>query len=281
MITRVWACYFSPSDHTKKVVTTAAQAAAEALGLDHMDIYDWTLPAAREACPAFTEKDLVFAGTPTYAGRVPNKIMPYIRDVLKGNGAYGAAIVTYGNRSFDESLMELGLLMEANGFVMVSAGAACCQHVFSKIMAAGRPDASDLDEARIFGQKSAKKATDAVGDGLNLPPFESLGTPGHNPVGPYYTPLTKDGQPARFLKAVPKLDIEKCDHCNICAAVCPMGNISADDIAKISGPCIKCQACVLKCPNGARYFDDPVMMSHKEMLEENYGSRHGENAWYL
>jgi ferredoxin len=60
-----------------------------------------------------------------------------------------------------------------------------------------------------------------------------------------------------------------------------MGNISADDIAKISGPCIKCQACVLKCPNGARYFDDPVMMSHKEMLEENYGSRSGENMWYL
>ncbi len=193
MIKRVWACFFSPSGHTKKVVSAAAHAAADALGIDHVDIYDWTLPAAREACPAFTKEDLVFAATPTYAGRVPNKIMPYVRDVLKGNGAYGAAIVTYGNRSFDESLMELGLLMEANGFAMVGAGAACCQHVFSKIMAAGRPDASDLDEARAFGEKTAKKAADADAAGQSLPPYESLGTPGHNPVGPYYTPLTGKG----------------------------------------------------------------------------------------
>lgn len=281
MIKRVWACYFSPSDHTKKVVATAAQAAAKALDIDRIDVYDWTLPPAREASPAFTKEDLVFVGTPTYAGRVPNKIMPYVRDILKGNGAYGAAIVTYGNRSFDESLMELGLLMEADGFRMVSAGAACCQHVFSKIMAAGRPDAADLDEARLFGERTAKKAADAAADGQSLPPYESLDTPGHNPVGPYYTPLTKEGQPAKFLKAVPKLDAERCDHCNICTTVCPMGNIHEDDIEKISGPCIKCQACVLKCPKSARYFDDPIMMSHKEMLEEHYGSHHGENAWYL
>ena len=281
MINRVWACFFSPSGHTKKVVTAAAQAAADALGIDHADTYDWTLPAARETCPAFTKEALVFVATPTYAGRVPNKIMPYVRDILKGNGAYGAAIVTYGNRSIDESLMELGLLMEANGFAMVSAGAACCQHVFSKIMAAGRPDESDLAEARAFGENTAKKAADADAACQSLPPYESLETPGHNPVGPYYTPLTKEGQPAKFLKAIPKLDLSKCTHCNICTDICPMGNISSDDIEKIGGPCIKCQACVLKCPEGARYFDDPVMMSHKEMLEENYGKRHEENAWYL
>ncbi len=281
MIKRIWACYFSPSGHTKKVVYTAARSAAESLGLDYIYVYDWTLPDARKTCPAFAVGDLVFVGTPTYAGRVPNKIMPYVRDILKGNGAYGTAIVTYGNRSIDEALMELGLLMEANGFRMVSAGYACCQHVFSKIMAAGRPDENDLVQIHEFGVKTANKVSSINMGGRRTASFESLGIPGHNPVGPYYTPLTEEGKPAKFLKATPKLDLTKCIHCNICTTVCPMQNISADDIEKISGPCIKCQACILKCPENARYFDDPIMMSHKAMLERNYGAKHGENGWFL
>ncbi len=281
MINRIWSCYFSPSGHTEKVVTTAARAAAEALGISKVNTYDWTLPETRDTCPSFTETDLVFVATPTNAGRVPNKIMPYVRDILKGSGAFGVAITTYGNRNVDESLMELGLLMESNGFRMIGGGYACCQHVFSKIMAAGRPNADDLAEAALFGRQSAEKAAAFSEDGKCPPPFVTLGTPGHDPVGPYYKPVGINGEPTVFLKAKPKLDLDKCIYCDACIGVCPMGNITAEDISAINNPCIKCQACVLTCPTGARYFDDPAMMSHIAMLESHYGSKHGENGWFL
>ena len=135
MIKKVWAVFLSPSGPTEKVVMTVATAAAKALKINSVNIYDWTLPEAREKKLRFTNEDFVIVGTPTYAGRIPNKLMPYVRDNIKGEGTLGAAVVTYGNRSIDESLMELCLLMWGNGFNVVGGAGACTQHVFSKIMA--------------------------------------------------------------------------------------------------------------------------------------------------
>ena len=52
-----------------------------------------------------------------------------------------------------------------------------------------------------------------------------------------------------------------------------MGSISLEDPAQVTGICIKCQACIKKCPTGAKYFDDPAFLSHVAMLEENYTRR--------
>ena len=48
----------------------------------------------------------------------------------------------------------------------------------------------------------------------------------------------------------------------------------------VSGVCIKCQACVRKCPAGAKYFEDPAFLSHKEMLVENFTARK-ENEFFI
>ena len=61
-----------------------------------------------------------------------------------------------------------------------------------------------------------------------------------------------------------------CVDCGLCAAVCPMGSISAEDPSQVNGICIKCQACVKKCPTGAKYFDDAAFLSHVAMLEQNF-----------
>ena len=52
------------------------------------------------------------------------------------------------------------------------------------------------------------------------------------------------------------------------------------DIEDVHGICIKCQACVKVCPLHAKYFDDPVMLSHTRMLEEHY-ARRAENEVFL
>ena len=90
---------------------------------------------------------------------------------------------------------------------------------------------------------------------------------------PYYRPLGLDGEPKNFLKAKPQTDRSKCTGCGVCAALCPMGSISREDPAEVTGVCIKCHACVRNCPTGAKYFDDEAFLSHKAMLERDYTRR--------
>lgn len=87
---RVWAMYFSPTGGTEKAVRTTAQVVAEKLNLP-LEIYDFTLPQGREKDAVFGEGDLVVCGTPVIAGRVPNVLLPYLTEKVKGNGAYAGA----------------------------------------------------------------------------------------------------------------------------------------------------------------------------------------------
>lgn len=272
-IRRIWAVYFSPVAQTGKMVCKIAQAAGKAAGSIPVNVLDWTLPQARQEMLTFDEGDLVVLGVPTYAGRVPNKLLPFVKDFIKGNGAFGAAVVTYGNRSFDDSLMELFSCMEENDFLMLGAAAFVCRHVFSEKLAPERPSGEDFLQAENFG-----KALVEYTEKNDNPEFLIRSQiPGRNPVGPYYVPKGTDGKPAVFLKAKPKTRKELCDDCGICAAVCPMGCFSGGDFKKAEGICIKCQACIHRCPKGAKYFDDEAFLSHVAMLEEHFADRYPAN----
>lgn len=59
-----------------------------------------------------------------------------------------------------------------------------------------------------------------------------------------------------------------------------MDAINLDDCSLIPGTCIKCHACVNKCPLEAKYFDDEAFLSHVKMLEDNY-SRPAETEFFL
>lgn len=114
-ITEVCGVYFSPAGTTRTVVAAAAEAAAEALGVP-VRLVSLNLPVAREKALDFPAETLVFVGAPTYAGRLPNKISPDLHRILRGNGTPAAAIVTYGNRAYENALAELSALLAENGF---------------------------------------------------------------------------------------------------------------------------------------------------------------------
>lgn len=262
-IKRIWKVFFSPTGNTEQAVSHLAEALSHKLKCP-VDQYDFTLPVSREAVPAFAAGDLVVFGTPVYAGRVPNKLLPFIQDSVKGSGAAAIPVVTFGNRSFDNGLAELAQVLTDNGFNILSASAVCAQHAFADTLAAGRPDEEDLQLLSALAAKTCAKLASESEPLLSIP---------GDAAAPYYKPLGMDGQPAVFLKAKPKTDESKCTHCGICIQNCPMGSINPENPSEVSGICIKCHACVRKCPENAKYFDDPAFLSHKEMLEKNFSRR--------
>ena len=276
----IHAVYFSPTGNTKTVTERAADKLAAILGLSVQNL-DLTLPEARGRIYEFGEEDLVVVGTPTYAGRVPNKFLPDLQRVLRGQQTPAVGIVTFGNRSYDNSLAELLEVLETDGFRLVAGAAMVCSHVFSDLIAPDRPDGDDLCKLDIWAEQAARKLSGGAGEAPALSGGFLRGLPeARHPVGPYYTPLGVDGQPAKFLKAKPVTDLTRCDRCGICANVCPMGSIPAEDPAETAGICIKCQACVRLCPQKARHIEDPAFLSHVKMLEQNY-TRPAEAEFFL
>ena len=287
MIHRIYAVYFSPAGSTGSVTEHISDRIAGEINVP-CKVIDFTLPKMRIDKYIFDENDLVIFGMPTYAGRIPNKALPFVQSLFEGNGALAVSLVTYGNRNFDSSLTELTEELSADGFRVLAASAWVCRHVFSKKIAAGRPDDSDHAKMEKFADEVVRRLRGLMAsdqDGRQCP--EESGTEGWKtpvirsgePVAPYYVPKGEDGKPAKFLKAKPLTDTAKCTNCGICAEVCPMGSVSSENYSEVTGICIKCQACVVKCPEGAKYFDDAAFLSHVRMLENSFTERK-EPEWY-
>lgn len=298
MINTIWAVYFSPTGSTKQLTVHIAEAAAKtaevawealcavsarnavtelnpASELNPVRVreLDFTKPENRQKPVSFGPEDFVIFGMPTYAGRMPNKIMPYLRDMVKGGGASAVCAVTYGGRSFDDSLAELSDLLEEAGFVLRGGGAFVCRHAFAEV-AVQRPEKADFEKAVELGKGAMKSLQN--GRTLNAEVF-----PGNHPAGPYYVPKGTDGKPAVFLKARPVTDTVKCTGCGLCAVRCPMGSIQPKEPFETIGICIKCQACIAACPQGAKYFADEAFLSHKAMLERDFAGSRGESRIWL
>ena len=275
-IKTVWAVYFSGTGTTQKVATTLAKSVAQSLGAGYQE-YSFNLPQAREKELTFAPEDLVVLGVPVYAGRVPNLLLPYVQNKIHGNGALAVPVVLYGNRNFDDGLMELRNVARDNGFHPITAGAFVGEHSFSRILGAGRPDADDMALVQQLADKTAQMVK-----GLTEPPAQAVEVEGCDPIRPYYTPRDRHGEPIRdFLKAKPVTDPDKCVKCGLCARLCPMGSIDPADVSKVTGKCIKCCACVKKCPKGAKYFDHEGYLYHQHELEDQYAGRRAESKIFL
>ena len=271
---KVWAVYFSGTGTTEKTVRRIASSLAAAFSAP-LEAVDFTAPAVRKEALAFGPDDLVVLGTPTYAGRVPNVLLPYLTEQIRGADTPAVPVVLFGNRDFDDSLMELRNIMTANGFVPVAAAAFVGEHSFSRTLGAGRPNAADLAEMDDFARAAARK----IG-GLAALPAVPVAVAGQEPIRPYYTPRDRHGAPINILKVKPKTDMVLCGGCGLCAARCPMGSIDPTDVSQVKGICIKCCACVKGCPSGAKYFDDAGYLYHQHELEEIY-ARPARNALFL
>lgn len=254
--------YFSPTGTTKNIVSGLAKTIAEIIGGEIKTI-DFTLPEVRTKAVAFPEQEVLVLGVPVYAGRVPNILLKYLATVT-AEGALAIPVVLYGNRNYDDALIELKDILEGNGFKVIGGGAFVGEHSFSVTLGRGRPDAEDMAIAAEFAKRMASKI--AVRD------VQPVRVRGNQPYGKYYMPKDKEGKPVDIRKVTPKTNSD-CLDCKLCVGVCPMGSIDPEDVGKFTGICIKCGACIKNCPVQAKYYDDKDYLRHKEELEIEFAQR--------
>ena len=261
---RIKTYYFSPTGGTLHV----ARHLAETLGrLLHaaVEYHSYTMPREREELPQFDAEDIILWATPVYAGRIPNKTLIYVRNAIRANGNPSIALVTFGNRAYDNALAELVGLMVDGGMKPVGAAAMVTRHSFSDTLGAGRPNTEDLAALDRFAEHVVER--------IQTKQYAPLNVPGETHPERYYTPLKTSNAPAGFLKAKPSCNPNRCTRCGKCMEVCPMGSIGEDgEIPTFDGICIKCQACRRICPTGAIAFTDPEYLSHVAMIERSFAA---------
>lgn len=257
-IKKVTAVYFSPTHGTKTYITEIAKR----LDAEFCSI-DLTKPDNREKEYSFGETDLVLFGAPVYAGRLP-EIPGGIFDRVKGSYTPAVFTVSYGNREFEDALLEEKDICEANGFVGIAAAAWIAPHTFSENIAAGRPDEEDMGRVREFAEAVSKLLE------KDMPESGKLSVPGNRPY--------RDGKKMPFH---PKGN-RKCTDCKTCVSACPVRAIPRDNPKETDTDlCIDCLACVRSCPFGARGVFSPVYKVAVTGLEAKLVKPRKEPAVFL
>ncbi len=150
-------------------------------------------------------------------------------------------MVVYGNRAYEDALLELSDALSANGFRVVAAAAFIAEHSVVRSIASGRPDAVDKQVAVDFGRAVLSKFAQSQ---ENWTKPEVPGNPEYRerPKMPV-TPVTSDA----------------CGHCGSCASMCPVEAIPMDDPQTTDAEkCILCMRCVEICPQEARTLPAPT-----------------------
>jgi len=245
--------YFSATDTTAKTVKEIAYGIGEPV-----KEYNITLPAARQKELSFHNDDVVIIGVPVYAGRVPEFLAEYFVKV-KGNHTKAVFLVIYGNRDYEDALLELKDIFERNGFIGIAAGAFIGEHSYTSKLAAGRPDEDDLKSAREFGMK--------IKEILNKENYKikKLIVKGNYPY--------KERKPQQ--PVVPETN-DKCINFGICAIHCPMGAIDHWDFKVVDGAkCIKCCRCIKRCPvNGKAMKQEEFIQFTQGLIDKFSRTRH-------
>lgn len=236
----VYCLFFSATTNTKRLALAAAQAVNE-------DFRAIDLTDRQTQLPELARGDFLVVAAPVYGGRIPQPMAQKLAQ-LQGNGVCAVTLVTYGNRAFEDALLEINTVLNQAHVTVLGSGAFVATHSLATHIAEGRPTDADLEQAAHLARHAARKMADGVRANVRVPgqyPYRNI-------------PET------RF---APTVDPNDCDKCGICVRACPTGAIDPSDTSKVDlNLCIDCMRCVHCCPNGLRAMPEAVLKAVAERL---------------
>lgn len=241
--------YFSATYTTRQVCRGIAQH----LG-DEVQEHDITnvAPQGKVEIPA---GDTLLLGMPVYCGRIPEMAIERVQQ-FQGHQGKAIAVAVYGNREFDDALIEMKDLLTAEHFQPVAAAAFIGRHCIFPTVATHRPDAEDEKKMAEFAALCLPLLQK---DNCEL---EELQVPGHADYCPHkrsaFCPVPDD----------------HCTQCGTCAELCPTGAISLSNFGEVNAElCLACGRCVLVCPEQARHFVGEQYAAASQRFTQAYGAR--------
>lgn len=244
--------YFSPTGGTKNAGEIFCKAVSE-------NVHAVNLVSNKVKMAA--EGELVILAAPVFGGRIPAIAIEKMKQ-LDGSGKKAVTLAVYGNRDYDDALLELNDTAGACGFQVLASAALIAQHSVVPEVGMGRPDAQDEASITEFASKVLEK--------LKTDSNSPVQVPGNRPY--------KEG----MNMPVSPLSLTDCSGCGKCAVLCPMDAICMDggkpetDAQK----CILCMACVAHCPEKARILPPPLQETMNEKLGALKSVRN-ENVFFL
>jgi len=249
---------FSPTGTSR----TVARAIVRGLDPNPVEWTDITVPQARTGPFRTPEDDLLVVAVPVYMGRVPALLGHWLRRIV-ARDTPTVCVVVYGNRAFDDALLELRDILTGRGCKVLACAAFIGEHSFSDPetpIAHGRPDADDLEQAEVFG----RRISDTLRSLSSVHQMPEIHVPGNRPYGGVTELWSLD-----FIAVS-----DDCIECGVCAEVCPVGAIDPRDSRHIDKElCITCCACLKSCPESARTMKAGPVMDVAKRLNELHGER--------
>lgn len=252
MSQKVSIIYFSPTGNTRKTLEVMAQAVGDQVEAMDMTCVDRGEGELRQ----FDEADLVIFGAPVYGGRIPAVAIERFSQ-LRGKNTPCLTVVTYGNRDYDDALLELSNIAKSQGFVVKGAAAVVGRHTYGEIQIT-RPDQNDFEQDRKFVARAFTKPD--FGSDLTIPgnfPYQAAGAGGR------FHPSTSSD----------------CIKCGLCVKECPVQALQ-DDYVTITDSCISCFRCIRNCPVKAKNMMSEEYRVFSEMFTEKLKNRK-ENQYFV
>jgi ferredoxin len=249
---------FSPTGTTKAII----QGVACGINQSTVELIDITKPNARKQQLQTTENELLVVAVPVYMGRVPALLNEWLH-AIKALNTPAVCIVVYGNRAYDNALLELKDILIKCGCKPIAGAAFIGEHSFSSSetpTAENRPDASDLNHAELFGRKINEKLLSIS----SIDHISDINIPGNYPYGGVTELWSVD-----FIAIS-----NECTQCGICAEGCPVGAIDSENSNLIDKEkCITCCACIKNCPQKARTMKTGLVKDAAIRLNTLYKER--------
>ena len=249
---------FSPTGTTKTII----QGVAHGINQSTVELIDITKPNARQQQLQTLEDELLVVAVPVYVGRVPALLNEWLH-TIKAHNTPTVCIVVYGNREYDDALLELKDILIKCGCTPIACAAYIGEHSFSSSetpIAENRPDAIDLNHAELFGRKINEKLLSVS----SVDNISDINVPGSYPYRGDSKLWSVD-----FIATS-----DACTQCGVCTEVCPVGAIDSGNSNLIDKEkCITCCACIKNCPQNARVMKAGLVKDAAMRLNNLYKER--------